>query len=159
MTTRLQMTTLAIALALAPALTLTGCNKAEAPLKTDKPAPDGMAYAREGDKELMKARITALEHFEEFAKAFKERQPEEKFAVKAAFQDGEQKVHKWLIVDKMENLDIVGHFAQNDSAGNLQAGQPATARTTDIDDWSYVDKNGGEHGGYTIAILKKRQAQ
>lgn len=92
-------------------------------------------------------------------KAFKERQPEEKFAVKAAFQDGEQKVHKWLIVDKMENLDIAGHFAQNDSAGNLQAGQPATARTTDIDDWSYVDKNGGEHGGYTIAILKKRQAQ
>jgi len=140
-------------------LSLGGCAKPEAQVKTDKPAPEGTTYAAAEDMELKKARVEALDHFDEFATAFKNKQEGEKFAVKAAFKDGDQEVHKWLIVDQMENLDIVGHFASGDEKGNLKAGQQATAKATFIDDWSYVDKNGGEHGGYGLAVLRKRQAK
>lgn len=138
-------------------LNISACQNQSNAVKTDKPAPEGTTYAASEDLELKKARIDALEHFEEFRQAFKNKKPGEKFAVKAAFKDGDQEVHKWLIVDQMDNLDIVGHFASGDPQGTLQAGQQATARVTFIDDWSYIDKDGGEHGGYGLAVLRKRQ--
>ena len=138
-------------------LNLSACQNQSSAVKPDKPAPEGTTYAASEDLELKKARIDALEHFEEFRQAFKNKKPGEKFAVKAAFKDGDQEVHKWLIVDQMDNLDIVGHFASGDPQGTLQAGQQATARVTFIDDWSYIDKDGGEHGGYGLAVLRKRQ--
>lgn len=138
-------------------LNISACQNQSSTVKTDKPAPQGTTYAASEDLELKKARIDALEHFEEFRQAFKNKKPGEKFAVKAAFKDGDQEVHKWLIVDQMDNLDIVGHFASGDPQGTLQAGQQATARVTFIDDWSYIDKDGGEHGGYGLAVLRKRQ--
>lgn len=156
-------TTMTASLALS-LVVLSGCSKGpEQGLKTSElpatPAPQGTAYASPEDLELRKARVDALAHFDDFKKAFDERKPGEEFAVKAGFKDGAQEVHKWLIVDRMENLDIVGHFANSDTKGNIQAGQEATAKATFIDDWSYRDKDGNEHGGYGLKILRQREKQ
>ena len=135
---------------------LSACSsKSEVP-QVKTPAPEGTTYVASEDMELKKARLEALSRFDEFKKAFQERKPGDMFAVKAAFKDGDQEVHKWLIVDQMENLDITGHFANSDSQGTIQQGQQATAKATFIDDWSYKDKDGNEHGGFSLAILRKR---
>lgn len=143
-----------LALLCLPAL-LTACNKVDT---SDKGAPSGMTYARGEELELHKARVEALSHWSEFVSAFEKRKEGDRFAVKACFQDGNRQVHKWLIVDDLARNNITGHFAKSDSAeSTLKEGQSATALATNIEDWSYIEASGTEHGGYTIAVLRKNR--
>ena len=42
---------------------------------------------------------------------------------------------------------------------HLKVGQIITVNDYNIEDWAYTDKKGTQHGGFSVAVLRKRESQ
>jgi uncharacterized protein YegJ (DUF2314 family) len=130
-----------------------GCGKAES---------DSAKWEREhnysdpGDDPRMKAaEAEAMKRWPEFAAAFKRRQPNQGFAVKAKFTEGKTTEWMWVEVDSMTADAITGRV-DNDPVDvhNVKLGDTVTRKRSEIDDWIYKD-SAGMHGGFTSKVLQQ----
>lgn len=157
MTSTKQDLALVLTLALAAVQTLSGCSNQPTAKVPD--APKGFAYAKEDDPELAKAKAEAQSRWKEFTEAFAMRKPDEKFAVNSCLYDEEHKrsEFKWIAVDRIEDSKIIGHL-EHDSTylPSIKAGMAVTVTLPDVEDWAWVDSSQTQHGGFSLAVLKKR---
>jgi uncharacterized protein YegJ (DUF2314 family) len=150
-------------MALALTLSLGACSKAASPDKAPamiKPAaPPGFTTADDSDPELIAAKEQALKGLGEFTAAFAKRDPEQKFAIKAPFREGLKEEHKWVVVDAVRKDEIDGHTERPfQTIKHLKVGQIITVNDYNIEDWAYTDKKGQQHGGFSVAVLRKRES-
>lgn len=116
-----------------------------------------IAYVPDSDPELALAVEEANRRFGEFVKAFEDRQPDETFAIKAAFQDDFGKEFMWLSVSKLENDEIYGHLDNQPSCvKSVKCGQPVKVLRQDINDWLYMRDN-QMYGGFTVKVLDAKR--
>jgi len=108
-----------------------------------------------GDVDLLAATVEARRRWSQFANAFAEKHPDQIFAVKAAFQDGEFTEHMWIRVFKIEDEYLQG-VLDNDPVHlrKYARGLRVRLRVKALSDWMYTD---GERlvGGFTNQPLDK----
>ena len=96
----------------------------------------------------------------EFKAAFAKHTPEQKFAIKAPFKEGVNEEHKWVIVDAVRKDETDGHIERPSTViKHLKVGMIITVNDYNIEDWAFTDKAGKQHGGYSVDVLRKREAQ
>jgi len=161
-----RLSTLGLAI-LCPAL-LSACNHAAPNSGTTnsgaemiKPAaPAGFARVEDSDAELIGVKKLALDKLPQFTSAFADRSPDQKFLIKAPFREGENEEHKWVIVDAIRKDEIDGHIERpSQTIKHLKVGQTITVNDYNIEDWAYLDKKGQQQGGWSVAVLRKREKQ
>lgn len=147
------------------ALTTCGCSQSgqsatQSPPEMIKPAaaPAGFAHADDSDPELVAAKVQAQAKLGEFKSAFATRAADQKFAIKAPFREGPNEEHKWVIVDAVKKDEMDGHIEKPSlTIKHLKVGQTITVNDYNIEDWAYTDKQGQQHGGFSVAVLRKRE--
>jgi len=109
-----------------------------------------------GDDPLMVAAVAeARGRWPEFVAAFEVRRPEQNFAVKAPFREGEFREFLWLGVTAIEHDTICGKI-DNDPVElkQVQSGSRVQVAVPEINDWVYTDGDNLQ-GGFTIEALRK----
>jgi uncharacterized protein YegJ (DUF2314 family) len=113
-----------------------------------------------GDDPRLKAAVArARRRWPEFVGAFEERQPEQKFAVKARLGDGEHFEFMWLSVTGMENGYVYGRLDNEPlEVTGLRLGDKVRVPDRELSDWIYTD---GDRtvGGFTIEVLRRIQEE
>jgi len=110
------------------------------------------------DTHLQEASQTATSMWSVFINAFAQRYPDQTFAVKAPFTDGQETEYMWLIVTEIGEETVTGTL-DNDPIylRNVGAGDMVTVSIDQMNDWLYTD--GGEMvGGFTTDALTKDMA-
>jgi len=143
-----------------------GCSKssptASAPggpemIKPEAP-PAGFAHAGDDNAELVAVKVKAQAGLPEFRAAFAKRKPDQNFAIKAPFREGQYEEHKWVIVDAVKKDEMDGHVEKpSQTIKHLKVGQIITVNDYNIEDWAYTDASGQQHGGESVAVLRKQQ--
>ncbi|MBU6453347.1 MAG: DUF2314 domain-containing protein [Cyanobacteria bacterium REEB67] len=147
--------------------TLNGCSKPAGPgggqqgeMIKPAAAPAGFTRADDSDPELIAAKISAQNGLSEFKAAFAKKETGQKFAVKAPFREGVNEEHKWVIVDAVRKDETDGHIERPSAViKHLKVGQIITVNDYNIEDWAYTDAKGEQHGGFSVAVLRKREGQ
>jgi len=148
------------------ALSTSGCSKSSPSTAATtgpemiKPAapPAGFAHAGDDNAELIAVKVKAQAGLPEFKAAFAKRSPDQSFAVKAPFREGRLEEHKWVVVDAVKKDEVDGHVERPfESIKHIKVGQIITVNDYNIEDWAYFDKKGQQHGGDSVAILRKQQ--
>jgi uncharacterized protein YegJ (DUF2314 family) len=132
-------------------------------LRGDKPlealsAPrnDPSVPISEEDAELVEATAEAKARWPEFVAAFNVRRPEQGFAVKIAFEDGEAVEHMWVEVSKIDHLVVFGKLANEPNlVRNAKLADPVQVNFEDIEDWIYAD-GARMVGGFSREIVQRR---
>jgi|GEM_PF-658927 len=164
---KLSITTAALAFVfLGLAQSISGCSKssptAASPAGPEmiKPAapPAGFAHAGDDNAELVAVKVKAQAQLPEFKAAFAKRKADQNFAIKAPFREGPYEEHKWVIVDAVKKDEMDGHVEKpSQTIKHLKVGQIITVNDYNIEDWAYTDQSGQQHGGDSVAILRKQQ--
>ncbi len=108
------------------------------------------------DDPRMKAAVEeAKRRWPEFVAAFKARQPGGNYAVKAAITRGDNTEFIWLEVIGLEPEYIHGKLANDPvDLGGLKLGDQVEAPLSDLNDWAYSHKEGGEPIGlFTVKVV------
>ena len=112
---------------------------------------------KEDDPKLQAARETARTRWPEFVDAFRDRQPDQMFSVKAPFRDGEEVEWMWVQVSEI-GIDSVGGTLANTpvSVHNIREGDNVRLPISSIADWIYGTGKDIAGGGFSIKVLKRR---
>jgi uncharacterized protein YegJ (DUF2314 family) len=153
------------ALALVTTISLASCSKSAGPAGTApemiKPAgpPAGFMSAGDSDPELIAVKEKAQTTLSDFTAAFAKRIAKQQFLIKAPFKEGAYEEHKWVIVDKIKKDEMDGHVERPfQTIKHLKVGQTITVNDYNIEDWAYMDAAGKQQGGWSVAVLRKREA-
>jgi len=110
------------------------------------------------DPEMQAAVQTARDRWPEFVAAFEQRSDGQHFAMKARFNEADVVEFMWITVTAIEGEFILG-VLDSDPADveSLQSGDRVQVALEDLNDWMFL--SGGEEpvGGFTVAVLTKRQ--
>jgi uncharacterized protein YegJ (DUF2314 family) len=153
-------------LAVVAALGLTSCSKTpgntgggSVPEMIKPAAPAGFMSAGDSDPELIAVKEKAQSKLTDFTAAFAKRTAGQQFLVKAPFKEGAYEEHKWVIVDQVKKDEMDGHIERpSQTIKHLKVGQIITVNDYNIEDWAYIDKAGQQQGGWSVAVLRKREA-
>lgn len=106
------------------------------------------------DPKLKAAQDEAHKTWSGFVRAFRSKAGKN-FAVKGKLVEGDNAEYMWLNVTEIDGERVHGTLA-NDASDlkGFKIGQDLHIKTSDVDDWLYVDNKGEEHGGFTIKVLK-----
>ena len=109
---------------------------------------------------MVKAVQQAKDSLPEFEAAFKARKPGEKFAVKALMYGDKGSEYKWINVTTLQEAKMVGRLEKDSVVmPNVKAGMTVNVAKNDIEDWAYIDAKHEQHGGFTQAVLQKREGK
>jgi uncharacterized protein YegJ (DUF2314 family) len=146
------------------ALGLASCSKAPVQSGSSpdmikpKAAPPGFLSAGDSDPELIAVKEKAQNLLPEFTAAFAKKAAGQQFMIKAPFREGPYEEHKWVIVDSVRKDEMDGHIERpSQTIKHLKVGQVITVNDYNIEDWAYLDKKGQQQGGWSVAVLRKRE--
>lgn len=111
-----------------------------------------------GDDPRMKAaEKEARRRFPEFVAAYKKRTPEQNFAVKFPFEDGEIVEFMWVSVTGIDG-DLVSGRIDNEplDVGTVKLGSRVRVSAKKLNDWIYTDGDDMQ-GGFTIKAIEEIQ--
>lgn len=113
-----------------------------------------------GDDPRMKAAVAeANRRWPEFAAAFQQRRPDQNFAVKFPFEDGEHLEFMWVTVTGIDG-DTVSGRVDNEPVDvrTVRLGSRVRIPRQRLNDWIFTD---GEemHGGFTIKVIQEMQGE
>jgi uncharacterized protein YegJ (DUF2314 family) len=103
------------------------------------------------DPRLVTAVAKARERWPEFLKAFEDRHPEQTFAVKVPFRDGDQIEWMWVNISSIRNDELGGTVGNTPArVHSVCEGDHVTVKASEIGDWVYQD---GEKlvGGFSLS--------
>jgi uncharacterized protein YegJ (DUF2314 family) len=147
-------------------LGLTACSKGAvqsgttAEMIKPKAPPAGFMNAGDSDPELIAVKEKAQNQLGEFTSAFAKKTAKQQFLIKAPFREGPYEEHKWVIVDVVKKDEMDGHIERpSQTIKHLKVGQTITVNDYNIEDWAYIDDNGKQQGGWSVAVLRKRESQ
>ncbi|MBX9672618.1 MAG: DUF2314 domain-containing protein [Candidatus Obscuribacterales bacterium] len=124
------------------------------------PAPSGYSFQKNDDPEMSKAVQQAKDSLPEFEAAFRARKPDEKFAVKAIMHGNNGSEYKWINVTTLQENKMVGRLEKDSVVmPSVKAGMTVSVAKNDIEDWAYIDSKHDQHGGFTQAVLQKREGK
>jgi uncharacterized protein YegJ (DUF2314 family) len=92
----------------------------------------------------------------EFVAALQNRKaPDEIFAVKARFTEGEEEEFMWVSVDRIDGERILGRLENSPAMiKSLREGDLVTVPRENLNDWLY--SSGGEPvGGFTMKVMEE----
>jgi len=115
----------------------------------DLERPDEVTEIDEDDPRLLAAAAEARKRWPEFLAAFEQKRPQQGFAVKVPFHEGEEVEYMWVEVSKIEGEAIHGQLANEPAVvKTLKLDDPVQVNLKDLNDWIYSD---GDHmvGGFT----------
>ena len=141
---------------------LTGCGSKGGSLVPTQtpPAPFGYSFQKNDDPEMSKAVQQAKDSLPEFEAAFRARKPDEKFAVKAIMHGNNGSEYKWINVTTLQENKMVGRLEKDSVVmPSVKAGMTVSVAKNDIEDWAYIDSKHDQHGGFTQAVLQKREGK
>jgi uncharacterized protein YegJ (DUF2314 family) len=107
----------------------------------------------------MKAAVqTARDRWPEFVEAFECRDDDQHFAMKARFEEDDSVEFMWVTVTAIEGELVLG-VLDSDPADvkSLRCGDRVRVTLDNLNDWMFVDGDEEPVGGFTIAVLTKRQ--
>lgn len=114
----------------------------------------------ENDPEMVAAEKKARETVGEFTTALKNAKPDQVFLVKKRFVEGDEAEVMWLVDVKFVDGKFVGLLGNNPGKlKNVKRGGQASVPLDEISDWSIMEEGKETRGGYTIAVMLKRQAE
>lgn len=137
----------------------------EAALRSDNPRRaleqlpyDPVITVSADDPEMLAAVQTARDRWPEFVEAFENREEGQHFAMKARFEENEFVEFMWVTVTAIEG-DLVLGVLDSDPADvrSLRCGDRVRVTLENLNDWMYVGDGEQPVGGFTIAVLTKRQ--
>lgn len=110
------------------------------------------------DPEMQAAVQTARDRWPEFVEAFENRDDSQHFAMKARFEENDLVEFMWVTVTAIEG-DLVLGVLDSDPADvkSLRCGDRVRVTLDSLNDWMFVDRGEEPVGGFTIAVLTKRQ--
>lgn len=132
--------------------------KADNPLKAVAGRVDvPVIMIEEDDPKLQAATEQARRRWPEFVKAFRNRQPNQMFSIKAPFRDGEEMEWMWVQVFEI-GIDSVGGILANSpvSIHNIREGDNVRLPISSVADWIYGTDKKIVGGGFSLEILKPR---
>lgn len=137
-------------------LGLTSCSS-----KSKHVEEENISYVKEDDKEMNAAMNNARETFDQFEKAFLEKNNYSDFVIKEGFptKDG-SKEHMWVSQLFYNGKDFIGIVA-NDPVYDteVQYGDTITVDRNLISDWMYTDTISNlTYGGYTMRVFVNRMS-
>ena len=108
------------------------------------------------DDPLMLASVAeARRRWPEFVAEFEQRSPEQMFAMKAEFSEGETREFMWLQVTAIENDTIYGTLDSDPvHIKRVSAGSRVQVDVQSLNDWIFT-KGKGTRGGFTIEAVRK----
>ena len=110
------------------------------------------------DPEMQAAVQIARDRWPEFAGAFEQRSEGQHFAMKARFQEGDAVEFMWVAVTAIEGDRILGVLDSDPTdIKSLQSGDRVQITIDDLNDWMFLCDGAEPVGGFTVAVLTKRQ--
>ena len=145
---------LALGLMLTPLVGCGGCGG------KDKAKNDGVVVLDQADTEIAAARAQARQTVGQFLQVLAApTATQTNFAIKVRFEEGEQVEFMWLTELRLEQGMLLGRVNNQPTLlQNVRQGDTFSVSPMQIDDWMYVD-NQQMIGGYSIAVLRKRQQE
>lgn len=96
---------------------------------------------------IEQAPAIARHRFSTFEQAFRDKAPQDTFAVQAPFEDSGAVEHIWFKVTKIDGSDIKGLLtSEPKKLSNLKEGSEVSTNVDKIDDWMYT--HNGQNIGY-----------
>lgn len=96
---------------------------------------------------IEQAPAIARHRFSTFEQAFRDKAPQDTFAVQAPFEDSGAVEHIWFKVTKIDGSDIKGLLtSEPKKLSNLKEGSEVSTKVDKIDDWMYT--HNGQDIGY-----------
>ncbi|MBC8291035.1 MAG: DUF2314 domain-containing protein [Planctomycetes bacterium] len=110
------------------------------------------------DPEMQAAVQTARDRWPEFVEAFENREDGQHFAMKARFEENDHIEFMWIKVTAIEGELVLG-ILDSDPADvhSLQCGDRVRVTLDKLNDWMYLSDDEQPVGGFTVAVLTKRQ--
>ncbi len=110
------------------------------------------------DPEMKAAVQIARDRWPEFVEAFENRTDKQHFAMKARFEEHDSVEFMWVTVTAIEGDHVLG-VLDSDPADvkSLLCGDRVRVTLDNLNDWMFVDGDEEPVGGFTIAVLTKRQ--
>ena len=110
------------------------------------------------DPEMQAAVQTARDRWPEFVQAFEQRSKGQHFAMKGRFTEADFVEFMWVTVTAIEGEFILG-VLDSDPAdlSSLQSGDCVRMGLEDLNDWMFLSGDDEPVGGFTVAVLTKRQ--
>jgi uncharacterized protein YegJ (DUF2314 family) len=110
------------------------------------------------DPEMLAAVQTARDRWPEFVEAFENRTDGQHFAMKARFEENDFVEFMWVTVTAIEGELVLG-VLDSDPADvrSIRCGDRVRVTLDNLNDWMYVSGDEEPIGGFTIAVLTKRQ--
>lgn len=109
------------------------------------------------DPRMQAAVAEARERWPEFVAAFENRGADERFSVKAPFQDDEHMEFMWVEVTAVEGNLILGTLGNEPvNVSNVKLGQRVRVQIDELNDWIFF-RDDELHGGFTIKVFERIQ--
>jgi uncharacterized protein YegJ (DUF2314 family) len=111
------------------------------------------------DPRLLAATAEARRLWPDFVVAFRRRDNQQKFRVKAEVSDGVESEFMWLRVTRISDNMVMG-FLDNEPMNlvGIAIGDTIRVAIDDVQDWAYL-ANGKKHGGFSITAIAATRAQ
>jgi uncharacterized protein YegJ (DUF2314 family) len=111
------------------------------------------------DPRMTAAVEEARRRWPEFVAAFGKRRPDQTFAVKIAFREGEIVEFMWVKVAAIEGEQIRG-ILDNEPVDvkSVRHGDSVQVKLADLNDWIYV-QDGTMIGGFTVKVLQQLEKE
>jgi uncharacterized protein YegJ (DUF2314 family) len=108
------------------------------------------------DPRMMAAVEEANRRWPEFVAAFQQRKsPDEIYAIKACFAEGDEAEFMWVSVQKLDGDSIVGRLENSPaSIKSVREGDIVRVQRADLNDWLYGN-NGQSVGGFTMKVMEQ----
>jgi len=109
------------------------------------------------DPRMQAAVAEARERWPEFVAAFENRAADERFSVKAPFNDDEHMEFMWVEVTAVEGKLILGTLGNEPvNVSNVKLGQRVRVQIDELNDWIFF-RDDELHGGFTIKVFERIQ--
>lgn len=110
------------------------------------------------DPEMQVAVQTARDRWPEFVREFENRTGNQHFAMKARFEENDLVEFMWVTVTAIEGDRVLG-VLDSDPADvrSMRCGDRVQVTLDDLNDWMFVSEGEEPIGGFTIAVLTRRQ--
>lgn len=120
---------------------------------------DRVARIRDDDPRLVAATAEARQKYPTFIAALRDRKPNEAYAVKRRFVDGDKTEQMWIQVRFADDKSIVGIVDNNPVVvTNVKRGDLVTMPTAELQDWLYT-VNGQIVGAFTVPVLEAAERE
>lgn len=107
------------------------------------------------DDEKMKVAVEeAKRRLPEFLEMYKCRKPDQIFAVKAEFKDGDESEFMWIMVERIDADSFSGPLSNEPAiVKNIKENNMVTIKFKDLNDWMVTEEADIIAGGFTTAVL------